>query len=163
MPKNVLIAVAAVIIIAALGSLALKPRASTPPYAAPAGTSVPPATDSAANASSTGSVGASVGTPLVVTLTDDGFSPETLAVKAGQTVTFVNQSRSGMWIASDPHPTHQGYSGTTRSQHCPDTEGIAFDECTVGDSYTFTFRKVGSWGYHNHVIDEQHGTIVVSD
>jgi plastocyanin len=162
MPKNVLIAVAAVIIIAAAGYLAFKPRAAAPPYAAPAGEAVPPATDSAANASA-GPVGASAGTPLVVTLTDDGFSPETLTIKAGQTVTFVNQSNGGMWVTSDPHPTHQGYSGTTKSQHCPDTEGVAFDECTVGDSYTFTFQKVGSWGYHNHVLDEQHGTIVVTD
>jgi plastocyanin len=67
-----------------------------------------------------------------------------------------------MWIASDPHPTHQGYSGTTRDQHCPDTSGTAFDECAAGTTYTFVFEKVGSWGYHNHANISSRGTVVVT-
>ncbi|HEX7651364.1 MAG TPA: hypothetical protein VF439_01440 [Candidatus Paceibacterota bacterium] len=156
----------AIIVIIGAGYLLLKPRPSLPDYAAPAGQTVPPATDQAANASDAASagVGVSAATPVVVTLTDSGFSPETITIKKGQAVTFVNQSKSGMWVASDPHPTHQGYDGTTRTEHCvPGYEGAApFDECTVANQFTFTFQQVGSWGYHNHVIDEQHGTVIVT-
>ena len=70
-----------------------------------------------------------------------------------------------MWVASDPHPTHQGYSGTTVDKHCPDTTGTAFDECTAvpqGGVYTFVFKKVGSWGYHNHANHDAKGTVVVT-
>jgi plastocyanin len=100
-------------------------------------------------------------TAHTVTYSNSGFSPATLTVKAGDTVTFVNQSSNRMWVASDPHPAHSGYSGTTRTQHCPDTAGTAFDQCSAGNSYTFTFAKTGSWGYHNHAVDEDAGTIIV--
>jgi len=167
MPKNAIIAVIVALVVAIGGAyVAMHPSASMPDYAADPGTSVPPATDSAANASSTdasASVGVTVGTPAVITLTDAGFSPSKVVVKAGQSVTFVNQSKNGMWIGSDEHPTHTDYSGTSRSAHCPDTDGTAFDQCTVGDSYTFTFTKAGTWGFHDHVAPNFTGTVVVTD
>jgi plastocyanin len=102
-----------------------------------------------------------------ITYTDTGFSPAILTVAEGTTVTFVNQSSSPLWVASDPHPTHQGYDGTTLSQHCaPGYSGpIPFDECTTigtGNSYTFTFTKAGTWGYHNHALESDQGTVVVT-
>ncbi len=97
-----------------------------------------------------------------VTYTTNGFTPSTLTVKKGATVTFVNQSGGRMWVASDPHPIHNFYSGTALGQHCPDTAGVAFDQCRAGDSYTFVFNKVGSWGYHNHTSAGDTGTVVVT-
>lgn len=94
------------------------------------------------------------------------FSPASLTIKNGDSVTFTNNSNGQMWVASDPHPTHQGYSGTTKDQHCPDVAGTAFDECTavpLGGTYSFTFKKVGSWGYHNHTNHSAVGTIVVTN
>ena len=73
----------------------------------------------------------------------------------------MNQSGGGMWVASDPHPTHEGYSGTTRDQHCPDTTGTAFDQCSAGASYSFVFQKIGNWGYHNHTNPISKGLIIV--
>lgn len=99
---------------------------------------------------------------IVVTYTNGGFSPKTLTVKSGTKVTFLNNTTNRMWVASNPHPSHEGYSGTTRNQHCPDTMGISFDQCSIGNSYTFTFAKVGTWAYHNHAADEDGGTIVVT-
>lgn len=119
----------------------------------------PPATTSAQT-----SGGAAAPTPAHVTVTYNGtsFSPKTVTIHKGDTVTFVNSSSGQMWVASAPHPTHQGYSGTTVSQHCPDTAGTAFDQCSFGNSYTFTFEKVGSWLYHNHANTSVTGTIVVT-
>lgn len=87
---------------------------------------------------------------LVVNYTDSGFSPKTITIKKGQTVTFVNQSSSDMWVASNPHPVHTDYPG--------------FDEkASVGNggSWSFTFNKVGQWGYHNHKNPSSGGTVVV--
>ena len=99
-----------------------------------------------------------------ITYTDAGFSPSTLTIKAGETVTFKNQSTHGMWIGSANHPSHAVYSGTTLQEHCKDTQNNAFDQCqsnNPGESWSFTFTKVGSWGYHNHVKATDVGKIVV--
>lgn len=110
-------------------------------------------------------VGASVGTPTTatVTYTDSGFSPANVTIKKGGTVTFVDQSGSPMDIASDPHPNHNGYDGTGRTTHCASnyTGAKPFDQCAPGTSFSFTFDKVGSWGYHNHMNEADGGVVNV--
>jgi len=69
-----------------------------------------------------------------------------------------------MWVASDPHPAHTGYDGTSLAQHCATGSTPSFDECSSvakGSSYSFTFNKSGSWGYHNHANHSYAGTVVV--
>jgi plastocyanin len=100
-------------------------------------------------------------TMTTVTYTANGFSPNTVTIKKGASVTFINQSGNNMWVANDPHPAHSGYDGTARSAHCPDTAGTAFDQCSTGDTYTFTFQKTGKWEYHNHVASADEGFVVV--
>lgn len=160
MPKIPLVLGIIVILIAVIGFSVFRSPSHTPTLGTPSGETVPPASDRAAADTGDAALPAA-GAPVVVTLTDKGFSPERVTVTAGESVTFVNQSAGGMWVASDPHPTHDGYSGTSGAAHCPDIDGVAFDECTVGDHYTFTFDKTGSWGYHNHVATREHGTVVV--
>lgn len=108
------------------------------------------------------------GTPPVrgieVVYTDTGFSPKNLLIKAGETVTFKNQSATGILVASAPHPTHEAYDGTTMTQHCAPGATPSFDSCKPflsGESYSFTFTKKGSWNYHNHVNPLNFGTITV--
>lgn len=87
---------------------------------------------------------------VTVNYTNSGFSPSTITIKKGDTVVFVNQSSGSMWVASNPHPTHTDYP--------------AFDEkaaVSSGSSWSFTFDKTGSWGYHNHKDPSSLGTIVV--
>ncbi len=104
-------------------------------------------------------------TPSVtIVYSDQGFSPSSIMIPLGTTVTFVNQSSEKMWVASAMHPSHAVYSGTSLSQHCPDTENTAFDQCTAGtsgSSYSFTFDKVGTWKYHDHVNTSMVGTVIV--
>ncbi|MDP2665672.1 MAG: hypothetical protein Q8P23_03520 [bacterium] len=102
---------------------------------------------------------------VTVFYTASGFSPKSVTVPLGTTVTFVNQSPGSMWVASAAHPAHTAYSGTNLSQHCPDTTNSAFDECaavTSGNSYSFTFNKVGDWKYHNHVNASDFGAVIVT-
>lgn len=109
-------------------------------------------------------VGATVGTPATVTLTASGFSPSTVTIKEGQSVTFVNKTSSDMWIASDDHPDHIDYDGTSKDTHCaPGYAGPKpFDECGTATSYTFTFTKAGTFGYHNHADHDLKGTVIVT-
>lgn len=89
-------------------------------------------------------------TKTTVNYTDNGFSPLKATVKKGTTVKFVNVSGSGMWVASDVHPTHQLLPG--------------FDElksAQKGGEYEYAFTKVGTWTYHNHVNPAVKGTVIV--
>jgi len=110
-----------------------------------------PATSGTESAGTQGSstAGQQQQTPTVA-YNDQGFTPAVLTVKAGTAVTFVNQSSGTMWVASNPHPTHTDLPG--------------FDEHTAvpnGGTYTYTFVKAGTWGYHNHVNPSDGGTVVV--
>ena len=91
-----------------------------------------------------------------------GFKPSTLTIKKGDTVTFVNKGSQAAWPASAVHPIHSAYDGTSLSEHC--SKGNSFDAChglSQGESYSFTFDKVGSWKYHDHLNPGHTGTIVV--
>jgi plastocyanin len=100
---------------------------------------------------------------VTVTYSASGFSPKTLTVPVGTRVTFVNQGAGEMWVASDEHPSHTQYSGTSRESHCPDPGGVAFDQCANSSMFSFVFGKAGTWSYHNHRNAADRGTIVVTE
>lgn len=111
---------------------------------------------SSTDSSSTGvNVGAdvSVGTKPAVTVRYDGsvFTPKTVTVSQGQSVTFINDSTGNMSVASDDHPTHTIYP--------------EFDQYKTASrskkEFTFTFTKVGTWDYHNHLNANAVGTVIV--
>ncbi len=85
-----------------------------------------------------------------VTVTDSGYSPSTLTIKAGDTVSFVNNSTHTVWTASDPHPQH------TALPSFDALKGFA-----IGTTYSYTFTKVGTWSYHDHQHSSMKGSIVV--
>jgi plastocyanin len=94
----------------------------------------------------------------VVTYKDNGYSPSTINVKVGTTVTFKNESSQSMWTASGMHPTHTLYPTTGGCI------GSTFDACKgiqTGESWSFKFDIAGSWKYHNHLNPSHFGTVVV--
>lgn len=91
----------------------------------------------------------------------NGFAPAEITIKKGDTVTWTNQSTNAMWVASAMHPAHAAYSGTTLAQHCNDAADVSFDQCKNGSSYSFTFDKAGTWGYHNHSNAGMFGKVIV--
>lgn len=102
----------------------------------------------------------------VITRTDSGFQPTVTTIKKGATVIFRNDSSENMWPASAVHPTHTAYNGTSLSEHCPDTTGATFDACqgyAPGTSWEFTFDKVGTWGFHDHLHSQFTGKIIVTE
>lgn len=74
-----------------------------------------------------------------VTYTTNGFQPSFIAVRSGDSVKFRNESEIGMWVASNPHPTHTDYPEFDQHQ----TKG-------KNGEYTLKFTRVGTWGFHNH-------------
>lgn len=88
----------------------------------------------------------------VVTLTKDGFSPEAVSVKKGDTVTFKTTSKDPFWPASNIHPTHGIYPEF-------DPKDAIFSDKT----WSFKFEKVGKWSYHDHLAPYFTGTITVTN
>jgi plastocyanin len=94
----------------------------------------------------------------VVTYTNAGYTPATLKVKNGGTVTFKNQSSRSMWTASAMHPSHRAYPTTGGCL------GSTFDACQgvqPGNSWSFKFDIAGTWKYHDHLNPGAFGAIVV--
>ena len=99
-----------------------------------------------------------------VTYTNSGYTPESLIVEAGTTVTFVNESNLPMWVATDVHPVHAQYPGSSISKCDTDEESEIFDACRgldEGSTYSFEFNEPGSWEYHDHLNPSRTGTIIV--
>jgi len=98
-----------------------------------------------------------------VMLTSDGFRDRSVTVSQGDTVVFENESSGPMWVASDVHPSHTQYGGTSLREHCQSGAGqeTAFDQCGEGASFSFTFEQTGEWDYHNHSNPGQTGTVIV--
>ena len=107
-----------------------------------------------------GGAGAS-SAPLAATVTYNGssFSPSEVTIKKGGTVTW--GGTGNMWVASAQHPTHMVYAGTSLQEHCPEGAADAFDQCASGNSYSFTFDKVGTWFFHDHMNASAFGSVKV--
>lgn len=102
------------------------------------------------SSSSSSSSSSHVSKTFTIKYTDTGFEPSVLSIRQGDVIKFRNDSEFGMWVASNPHPSHSDYP--------------EFDERTsVGQSieYFFTFNRVGTWGYHNHNNPNHQAVIVV--
>lgn len=84
-----------------------------------------------------------------VTLTNSGFDPKTITVKAGTRVSWLNASGKPGSVNSDSHPTHQLYPALNLGEF-PDGYGVQF-----------VFDKPGTYGYHNHLKPSQTGTVIV--
>ncbi len=107
-----------------------------------------------AGASDSNHTGAATESPAVtgvkVSVDDNGFTPAAVTVPAGTTVTFVNDGQGAHWPASAVHPTHQ---------LLPDfnaRKGLA-----TGETYSYTFTKVGTWTFHDHLNPTKTGQMVV--
>lgn len=89
---------------------------------------------------------------VVVSMTDEGFSPAEFSVKAGSRVDFVNKSTTGQyWPASDLHPTHELYS-----------EFDPKEPVMPGKTWSFVFEKRGFWRMHDHLHPDKRGAVTVT-
>jgi plastocyanin len=99
-----------------------------------------------------------------VEITSTGFKPRTLTIAVGDTVTWTNKDSAPHWPATNLHPTHTQYPGSTIAKCKSPQEGTIFDACkrlADGEKFSFTFTDKGSWNYHDHVKSSFAGTIIV--
>ena len=97
--------------------------------------------------------GATVAAVVEVDYTASGFTPTEVTIKKGGTVKFVDKSGNPMDVASAPHPVHTDYTGFDQGK----------SSASGMNEYSFTFDKVGTWGYHNPENPVHRGTVVVTE
>lgn len=73
-----------------------------------------------------------------VTITEQGFVPQTILIKKGSTVNWTNRNNKPHQIASDPHPTHSLLPALGQGKLLP-----------AGSSFTLTFDRTGTFTYHD--------------
>lgn len=81
--------------------------------------------------------------------TNNGFSPETITIKAGTTITIKNDSSRALQFDSNPHPQHT------------DNPELNIGNISPGQSKSVTVTKAGRHGFHNHSNDDHAGTLIV--
>lgn len=86
----------------------------------------------------------------VIRRTENGYEPAEVTIREGETVSFVNDSSSFHWPASDVHPTHTIYS-----------EFDPLEPVAPGDTWSFTFTKAGEWRFHDHIRANLKGVVTV--
>ncbi|HLC71049.1 MAG TPA: plastocyanin/azurin family copper-binding protein [Candidatus Nanoarchaeia archaeon] len=100
----------------------------------------------------------------VVEITSSGFSPKTVIINAGETITFINKDDVKHWPASNVHPTHTTYPGSSIQKCGSADESSIFDACAgleTGEEFSFTFDRKGNWPYHDHLSPSTNGVVTV--
>jgi plastocyanin len=118
------------------------------------------------------------GKVVQVSYTNKGFEPKTVTLSVGSSVVWTNESDKQMWVASDPHPSHNGLPGLDEEgtdgnmqHHEEGYRNKTFWEkiglFAVAEAhgthtvYKYTFVTKGSWGYHNHLSPNDTGKVIV--
>lgn len=107
---------------------------------------------------------ATSGNSYTIEITPTGFNPKTLIIKVGDAVTFVNRDTVLHWPASNVHPVHNTYPGSSIKKCGTSEEKNIFDACKgleEGEEFTFTFNSVGTWPFHDHLHVSKAGVIIV--
>lgn len=85
-------------------------------------------------------------------MNDTAYTPHEVTIKQGEKIVFENVGKNDRWPASDIHPTHTAYPGSDINL-CGHDENI-FDACGAiepGESFEYTFTKIGQWRCHDHI------------
>lgn len=82
---------------------------------------------------------------IAVTLSGNGFSPQTLRIKVGDTITWTNQD--SVFHTVTPY-------GTTLA-------GFGSSVLFAGQTYAYNFRSFGTYNYYCQLHPEMTGTIIV--
>lgn len=90
-------------------------------------------------------------TDATVQITAAGFVPETIKIKQGESVSWVNTDTAAHQVAADPFPSHSKLPSLVTEQSLGQNE-----------SFTFTFDKKGTYTYHDPLNpDTLKATVIV--
>ncbi|MBL4644793.1 MAG: hypothetical protein JKX80_02920 [Candidatus Pacebacteria bacterium] len=85
-----------------------------------------------------------------VELGESGFEPREVTIIQGGTVTFTTTMDKPFWPASNLHPSHSIYS-----------EFDPLRPLESQETWKFTFNRVGSYNFHDHIRSYFTGVIHV--
>ncbi len=145
MSRNLVIAVVVILIIAA-GWFLLRPKQ---PVVVPA-PSVQSQPVSSNSASPSATEGAMMKDKSIVDISSNGYSPQSITIKAGESVTWINKDAANHTVNSDPHPTHTLYAVLNKI-------GLL----KPGESKSVQFPTPGVYKYHDHLNPSLTGTVTV--
>jgi plastocyanin len=80
-----------------------------------------------------------------VSIESFAFSPAHITVKKGTTVTWTNNDSVAHTVSGDT------------------ADGPKSGNLAKGETYTFTFNSVGTFGYHCNLHQSMHGTVTVTE
>lgn len=157
MSRNLLVAIGVVILIALAGSFFYLQNTSNPqtenpsptPSPSPTSLETPTPSPSLSSSPSASQEPQEVLEEASVSVTQNGFNPQTLNIAAGTKVVWTNNSGGLADVESAPHPTHTSW---------PFLNLGTFGN---GQSISVLFNEPGTYTYHNHLIPTQRGTIIV--
>jgi plastocyanin len=86
---------------------------------------------------------------VVVTLTKDGFKPETVTVPVGGAVRWKNESGGAATVNSDNYPDNNLY------------RDLNLGEFQENSTLALILSTKGTYGYHDHLHPERKGKVVV--
>lgn len=144
MNKRVLI----VLLVILIGGVAVYALASSDNKIAPDNTNPSSNTTSQKNIDQNSNQTQSANTQTI-TYDNNGFSPQKLTARSGDTIVIQNKSDSSVQFSSNPHPTH------TINQE------LNQDALAPGGQQSFTVTAKGTFGFHNHLDPSQTGSLVV--
>lgn len=101
---------------------------------------------------------------VIIHVDETGFMPKAVHIEPGTTVVFENIGEEGHWPASDSHPSHTFFDGTSVDEHCVPDHAPTFDACDAiapTESWSFVFEKTGIFEYHDHLWPHLEGKITV--
>lgn len=159
MSRNLLVAIGVVILIALAGGFFYLQNNSNPPApspspsleATPTQTATPTATPTKTPQGTASPSGEVMMKEEVtqVSVTQSGFIPQTINIKAGTKVTWTNKSGQQSNVSSTPHPIHTSWPF------------LNLGTFSSGQSISVVFDEVGTYTYHNHLNPSQKGTVIV--
>lgn len=86
-----------------------------------------------------------------IVLSEQGFKPETVSVKKGTRVIWINNSTAQASINSDDHPSHTKFPVLNLGEFEP------------GSNLQLILDKPGTYSYHNHLNPEMTGTVIITE
>ncbi len=86
----------------------------------------------------------------IVTITSNGFTPQVVTIKAGESVDWVNNNSTSHEVNSAVHPTHQVY---------PPLNNVGL--LKPGEQKTLSFPTAGTYKYHDHLNPSLTGVVTV--
>ncbi len=89
-------------------------------------------------------------TKNTVTISSTGFSPESITIKKGESVTWVNSDTTNHTVNSDNHPTHLLYPVLNKA-------GLI----KPAESKSVKFDQTGTFTYHDHLNAALVGKVIV--